>query len=127
MNKKSLAGPRALTIIGSLAMLVSLVLPYATLGALSMFSDLRPDWQVCVTLIVSLFVVCGIAFAVTGRNGKVSGRNLVLIAFAISCLASVLLLCATIVVQIRYSTTLAISETMAQTASAMPHEMPKQQ
>ena len=30
MNKKSLAGPRALTIIGSLAMLVSLVLPYAT-------------------------------------------------------------------------------------------------
>lgn len=53
-----------------------------------MFSDLRPDWQVCVTLIVSLFVVCGIAFAVTGRNGKVSGRNLVLIAFAISCLAS---------------------------------------
>ena len=29
MNKKSLAGPRALTIIGSLAMLVSLVLPYA--------------------------------------------------------------------------------------------------
>ena len=99
----------------------------ALLGALAMFSDLRPDWQVCVTLIVSLFVVCGIAFAVTGRNGKVSGRNLVLIAFAISCLASVLLLCATIVVQIRYSTTLAISETMAQTASALPLEMPKQQ
>ena len=92
-----------------------------------MFSDLRPDWQVCVTLIVSLFVGCGIAFAVTGRNGKVSGRNLVLIAFAISCLASVLLLCATIVVQIRYSTTLAISETMAQTAPVLPHEMPRQQ
>lgn len=30
MNKKSLAGPRALTIIGAIVMLVSLALPYAT-------------------------------------------------------------------------------------------------
>ena len=115
-------GPRSKWAIGAVVFACG-----ALLGALAMFSDLRPDWQVCVTLIVSLFVVCGIAFAVTGRNGKVSGRNQELIAFAISCLASVLLLCATIVVQIRYSTTLAISETMAQTASALPLEMPKQQ
>ena len=30
MNKKSLGGPRALAIIGSIVMLISLVLPYAT-------------------------------------------------------------------------------------------------
>ena len=61
------------------------------------------------------------------KTEKINVQKICLIAFAISCLASVLLLCATIVVQIRYSTTLAISETMAQTASALPLEMPKQQ
>ncbi len=48
MNKKSLAGPRALTIIGSLAMLVSLVLPYATssndtMTALTIAERIRDD------------------------------------------------------------------------------------
>lgn len=53
--------------------------------------------------IVLMFAVCGVAFMVTGHGGKVSGRKLVLIAFAISCVASVLLLCASLVVQINYS------------------------
>lgn len=54
-------------------------------------------------LIILMFVVCGVGFAVTGRDGKVSGRNLVLIAIAIACVATVLLLCACTIIQINHS------------------------
>ncbi|RYQ11057.1 hypothetical protein PG2093B_0659 [Bifidobacterium pseudolongum subsp. globosum] len=92
-------GPRSKWAIGAVVLSC-----FSLIGGISIFSERRPDWQVTILLIIAMFVVCGIAFACTGRGGKVSGRRLVLIAVAIACVATVLLLIATTVVQIRYST-----------------------
>ncbi|PAU68238.1 hypothetical protein [Bifidobacterium criceti] len=77
----------------------------ACLGAIygvSSFDEWSPNWSGALMFIILMFTVCGVAFAVTGRRGHVSGRNLVLIALAIACVATVLLLCASIVVQISH-------------------------
>ncbi len=91
-------GPRSKWAIGAVV-----VACLGLLDAISSFDAWRPDWRAAIMFIVLMFAVCGVAFMVTGRGGKVSGRNLVLIAFAISCVAAVLLLCASIIVQINYS------------------------
>ena len=92
-------GPRSKWAVGAVVLSC-----FSLIGGISIFSDRHPDWQVTILLIIAMFVVCGIAFACTGRGSKVSGRKLVLIALAIACVATVLLLIATTVVQIRYST-----------------------
>ena len=77
----------------------------ACLGAIygvSSFDEWSPNWSGALMFIILMFTICGVAFAVTGRRGHVSGRNLVLIALAIACVATVLLLCASIVVQISH-------------------------
>lgn len=91
-------GPRSKWAIASVV-----VACFGILCAISYFDAWRPNWGGIFTFIILMFVVCGVGFAVTGRGGKVSGRNLVLIAVAIACVATVLLLCAGIVVQINYS------------------------
>ena len=91
-------GPRSKWAIASVV-----VACFGVLCGISYFDTWRPNWGGIFTFIILMFVVCGVAFAVTGRGGKVSGRNLALIAIAIACVATVLLLCAGIVVQINYS------------------------
>lgn len=91
-------GPRSKWAIASVV-----VACFGVLCGISYFDAWRPNWGGIFTFIILMFVVCGVAFAVTGRGGKVSGRNLALIAIAIACVATVLLLCAGIVVQINYS------------------------
>ncbi len=91
-------GPRSKWAIASIV-----VACFGVLCGISYFDTWRPNWGGIFTFIILMFVVCGVAFAVTGRGGKVSGRNMVLIAVAIACVATVLLLCAGIVVQINYS------------------------
>lgn len=91
-------GPRSKWAIASVV-----VACFGVLCGISYFDTWRPNWGGIFMFIILMFVVCGVAFTVTGRGGKVSGRNLVLIAVAIACVATVLLLCAGIVVQINYS------------------------
>lgn len=91
-------GPRSKWAIASVV-----VACFGVLCGISYFDTWRPNWGGIFMFIILMFVVCGVAFAVTGRGGKVSGRNLALIAIAIACVATVLLLCAGIVVQINYS------------------------
>lgn len=91
-------GPRSKWAIASVV-----VACFGVLCGISYFDTWRPNWGGIFMFIILMFVVCGVAFAVTGRGGKVSGRNLALVAIAIACVATVLLLCAGIVVQIHYS------------------------
>ena len=91
-------GPRSKGAIASVV-----VACIGLIDAISSFDAWRPNWSGTFMLIILMFVVCGVGFAVTGRGGKVSGRNLVLIAIAIACAATVLLLCACTIVQINYS------------------------
>ena len=104
-------GPRSKWAVGAVVLSC-----FSLIGGISIFSDRRPDWQVTILLIIA--VVCGIAFACTGRGSKVSGRKLVLIALAIACVATVLLMIATTVVQIRYSTGSAPAFSVALQSSA---------
>ena len=106
-------GPRSKWAIGAVVLSC-----FSLIGGISIFSDRHPDWQVTILLIIAMFVVCGIAFACTGRGSKVSGRKLVLIALAIACVATVLLMIATTVVQIRYSTGSAPAFSVALQSSA---------
>ena len=76
---------------------------FGMISAISTFKEGTPNWSGSFILIIFMFTICGVAFMVTGRNGKVSGRNLVLVAFAISCIATVLVLGASLIVQLNYS------------------------
>lgn len=91
-------GPRSKWAIASIV-----VACLGVIYAISSFDEWYPNWKPAFLFIVVMFAVCGVAFMVTGRGGKVSGRNLVLIAIVIACVATVLLLCACIIVQINYS------------------------
>lgn len=91
-------GPRSKWAIASVV-----VACIGLIDAISSFDAWRPNWSGTFMLIILMFVVCGVGFTVTGRGGKVSGRNLVLIAIAVACVATVLLLCACTIVQISHS------------------------
>lgn len=66
------------------------------------FDAYRPDWDVVLVAVVTMLGLSVAALMVTGPRGKVSGRNLALIATAISIVASILLLIAALISQIRY-------------------------
>lgn len=91
-------GPRSKWAIASVV-----VACFGVLCGISYFDTWRPNWGGIFTFIILMFVVCGVGFTVTGRGGKVSGRNLALIAIAIACVATVLLLCAGTIIQINHS------------------------
>ena len=68
-------GPRSKWAIGAVVLSC-----FSLIGGISIFSDRHPDWQVTILLIITMFVVCGIAFACTGRESLRSqsshGRSL---------------------------------------------------
>lgn len=85
MNKKSLAGPRALTIIGSIVMLVSLVLPYATSSDDTMTAFTIADrWKelqaianmnlgvseviLVILIAIAIFTVLALIFAIAAKG-----------------------------------------------------------
>ena len=85
MNKKSLAGPRALTIIGSIIMLVSLMLPYATssndtmtaftiaerwkeLQAIADMSIGVSEMILVMLIAIAIFAVLALVFAIAAKG-----------------------------------------------------------
>ena len=85
MNKKSLAGPRALTIIGAIVMLVSLALPYATSSDDTMTAfTIAERWKelqrltsmsigvseiiLAMIIIIAVFSVLALIFAIAAKG-----------------------------------------------------------
>ena len=93
MNKKSLAGPRALTIIGAIVMLVSLALPYATSSDDTMTAFTIADrWKelqqianmsIGVSEIILVMIIGVAVFAVLALIFAVAAKGIPTLVFAI--------------------------------------------
>lgn len=93
MNKKSLAGPRALTIIGAIVMLVSLALPYATSSDDTMTAFTIADrWKelqqianmsIGVSEIILVMIIGVAVFAVLALIFAIAAKGIPTLVFAI--------------------------------------------
>ena len=93
MNKKSLAGPRALTIIGAIVMLVSLALPYATSSDDTMTAFTIADrWKelqqianmsIGVSEIILVMIIGVAVFAVLALIFAIAAKGIPTLVFAV--------------------------------------------